>query len=56
MFIEESFDSNILQSMIFRVLRRWSLNSGQWRGKRENDSIFKLQLQSGFKIVLENIT
>ena len=49
---QESLDSNILESMLFKVLRRVCLlswNIGQWRRKWEVDSILEPQLQSGFK-------
>ena len=45
-------DSNNLESMLFKVLRRVCLlswNIGQWRRKWEVDSILEPQLQSGFK-------
>ena len=49
---KESLDSNILESMLFKVLRRVSLlswNIGHRRRKLQVDSILELQLQSGFK-------
>ena len=45
-------DSNNLESMLFKVLRRVCLlswNIGQWRREWEVDSILEPQLQSGFQ-------
>ena len=49
---EDLVNSSNLQSMLLTVLRRMcrsSLNVGQWRKKREVDSISKPQLQIGLK-------
>ena len=49
---KESLDSNILESMLFKVLRRVCLlswNIRQWRRKWEVDSILGPQLQGVFK-------
>ena len=48
----ESIDSNILQSVLFKVLRGACLlswNTGQCRRKWEVDAILEPQLQSGIK-------
>lgn len=53
-FKEESFDSNVVQPMLLRVLSRvslLSLNLGEWRKKWAVDSVSKSQLQSGLKQV-----